>query len=540
MVVHPSMRLATVLLSVAPTLATIVGAPVSAVAGEDAEARTEALRRELRSRDAATVAWAAYAAGREGRSALVPDLLRCFEERPHSIVIGHLLDALIRLDGTVPMKLLTRHQGRGMTSVFILALRNGEEAFPFLRQILPRSIDDQRIRAIGVAAGNVLAAAKDPAMAALFLRRIEPMVSVTVVDHDRPVEGGIAFGPGHGDGVYEAAEGFPPAVWYELDFAKSERLESRLLVEGPTTDVWYSRWENASKRFIIGDLSDHGDVTQIGLGWVASLLGVDREDLPLRSDYYFGRHKWTEMTAYLVFLEEHRRVVRRDGDALLDRLLTAGLLTADDRRDVNIQPRFHVNDQRDRQDEPLPAYADAYTTRFQSPLRVPGSSLPGTRADVERCQELSKEFVLQAPLQEVAKSIDQWHEMGNKAASALKEIALSPKRHDGERWRAVELLTRLDTDDAQGWYLTNLTLRLAWNRGAIEGLEVYPCANALARFGWSALPNLVRSAEDSYLSDEWKRVAARLIFAIARRKARAVIAAFEITDSGLLGHLPEK
>jgi hypothetical protein len=349
------MNRATAALCITVSLLTVVGTPTKATAGEDAAARTEALRRDLRSADAKTVAWAAYAAGREGLSALVPDLLRCFEEQPHLIVVRHLLDALIRTDANVPTKTLARYEDKMETSVLILALRNGEEAHPFLRKLLPRKIQGQKIRALGVAAGNVLTAARDPAVAVLFLRHIEPMVTVTVVDHDRPVGGGFSFVHGHGDGVYEASEGFPPAVWYELDFAKSERMESRLVVEGPTEDVWYTRWENASKRFIIGDLSDRGDVTEIGLGWAASLLGLALEELPLRERYYPEHHRWTGPVPYLAFVEEQRQAVRRDADVLLDRLLAAGLLLADERRAVTILPRIHVNDQREKQDDPLPA-----------------------------------------------------------------------------------------------------------------------------------------------------------------------------------------
>ncbi len=348
------------------TIGTVLGLSRPARGGDepiDPNARVEALRIDLRSEQPGIAAWAAYAAGREDRRILVPDLIRALAKRPGSWTSRHILDALIRLDAKVPMETLPRFPDRIETPVLILALRNGEEAFPLLHKALAQSFDGRRrIRASGVAAGNALVAARDRTVAALFLGTVEPEVRVLVVDSDRiHIGGGAVAMSGHGDGWCEVPEGFPPAVWYELDFQpyRSERVDARLLVRGPTKDVWYERWENPQRRFIIGDLSGRADTTEVGLGWAASLLGTDPAGLRLKGQYD-AKHRWTGAKAYLAFLEEERQRVQRDVAAVLDGLIAAKLLTVQERERLVIRPRFSVNDDRDNKTEALPAIEDEH------------------------------------------------------------------------------------------------------------------------------------------------------------------------------------
>lgn len=72
-------------------------------------------------------------------------------------------------------------------------------------------------------------------------------------------------------------------------------------------DVYYERWVNRRKRFIIGDLSHGGDVMDIAMGWAAGLLEVDPEE----------------------------------------------------RATITIRPRFNVHDDRDDKSVPLPKLEDA-------------------------------------------------------------------------------------------------------------------------------------------------------------------------------------
>ena len=323
-------------------------------------ARVATLQRDLRSAVPATVAQAAYAAGEEHVEGLVPDLVAILRDGPRPedpdgwLVVGHVLDALIRLDARVPMEVLARYEDDVRTCIVILAIRNGEAAYPLLRRTLGRSVAGQRIAAVGVAAGHVLTAAKDPHAAALFLGHIQPVLHLTVVDHDRVGLGGGAGGAmgGHGDGGGEVPEGFRD-VWYELQFRKAERLWSGLLARGPVVDVWFSRWVDHRKRFILGFLSDDGDVTDVGRGWAASLLGMGVEQLPLEKRYD-GRHRWTDAKAYLAFVDEERRQVRKDADALMERLAHAGLLAPAERVGISISPQVVVWDDRDDRTEPLP------------------------------------------------------------------------------------------------------------------------------------------------------------------------------------------
>jgi len=148
-------------------------------------------------------------------------------------------------------------------------------------------------------------------------------------------------------------EGFPPIVWYELEFERDKRHWSRLLVRGPVKDVWYERWVDTRKKFIIGNLSDKGDANDIARGWVADLLGLAVDDLPLKERYY-GHHRWKDAETYLAFAKAELSEVDRAAAEVLDRLTKAGHLTAKQRATIKIEPQVKIRDARDDKRVSLP------------------------------------------------------------------------------------------------------------------------------------------------------------------------------------------
>ena len=103
----------------------------------------------------------------------------------------------------------------------------------------------------------------------------------------------------------------------------------------------------------LGTLSDKGDVNYISRGWVADLLGLAVDELPLK-ERYSGHHRWKDAETYLAFAKKMMTQVRRDVADLQDRLVKAGFLTKKQRAAISIEPRVKVHDGRDDKSEPLP------------------------------------------------------------------------------------------------------------------------------------------------------------------------------------------
>jgi hypothetical protein len=216
-----------------------------------------------------------------------------------------------------------------------------------------------RIHASGVAAGNVLAAAHDEGVAPFALGLVRTTLSMTVVDHDRWEPHGGSFDLGGGGaacGQCTVPEGFPPSVWYELEFESDPRRWSQLLVRGPVEDVWCVRWVDTRKSFFIGDLSDQGDADDVARGWLAAMLGLGAEELPLQ-EWYHAHHRWKDVATYLAFVQAERSAVSRDAAELLDRLVRAGFLTEEQRKTTRVEPQVEVYDERDDKGTPLPETA---------------------------------------------------------------------------------------------------------------------------------------------------------------------------------------
>jgi hypothetical protein len=335
--------------------------------GEDRSERIEALRRDLRSDEPATVARAAFEAGAlpRSRATLVPSLIEALKGESRSEasrggrVVKHLLDALIQLDAEVPVALLEAHDRAIYTrkEVLILASRCGAAAHPLLRSALQRAINDREIGIAGVAAGNLLASARDDALAALVLPYVRPTALVAVSDHDR------LEGSGRMRGLVCAScarctipDGFPPAVWYVLSFSGPGSGRS-LVAKGAVASVWHVR-EVAERREYFGCSTRAGDrdLTKVGLGWVATLLGIRPEELQLKPRYYKG-HRWSTPAAYASFVRTVRAGIQRDAQVVLDKLLTAGLLARVDRKWLVGEPRFEINDDRNDRRVSLPQVA---------------------------------------------------------------------------------------------------------------------------------------------------------------------------------------
>ncbi len=322
--------------------------PESDVGGAPDERSVE-VGSQLSSPDPAVVAHAAYAAAQERLRHVVPDLVQALRhlEMPLDhrgyVMLEHILDALIQLDSVVPIEVLERFEEHQQASVLILASRNGDEARPLLRRSLLRNIRDQKIKVAGVAAGNLLAKGKDAELTALFLGSLAPLLHVTVVAQDSlPANNGLIGCGGHGDGVFTVPHDMPPCVWYELAF--QDFGASTLLAEGPVA-VWFSRWVVQKKRFVRGYANPDRDLTEVGLGWAATLLGMSVDALPLKRRYYHFV-QWVDAEHFLGEVSVATEQIIRDGESMVGRLVEAGLLATADRQERVIRPRTVVDDQR--------------------------------------------------------------------------------------------------------------------------------------------------------------------------------------------------
>jgi len=354
-------------------VATLVGVCISAPAAVGDERadrrakRVEALRRDLRSDEPEAVAQAAFEAGGlyRSRTALIPNLLTALKhdkrsEASHgSRVVKHLLDALIRLDAKVPMAVLRplEEPVDTATEALVLATRNGRAADPLLRRAVKRAIDGREIGVAGIAAGNLLAAAKDKHLCPLFLPHLRPSVSITVFDHDRLGGGSTSVGSCTGCARCKIPKGFPPAVWYELSFAGRDRQRS-LVAKGAVESVWYVRHEESRREFFGCHSRRERDATRVGFGWIATMLGVRLEDLQLKPRLYRS-HRWSTPDAYRTHVRDVRAEIQREAGVVLDRLVKARLLTVEDRRSVVIDPIFEIKDDRDDRGVPLPGVEGA-------------------------------------------------------------------------------------------------------------------------------------------------------------------------------------
>lgn len=327
--------------------------------------RVEELRRDLRSDAPATVARSAFeAAGLyRSRSELVPDLLDALQRDTwaHAArstrVIKHLLDALIQLDADVPMTEIERHEEliHTRTEAVILAARTGEAAHPLLRRVLRRTIDRGEIDVAGIAAGNLLAAAKDAHLAALLLPHLQPTVLVTVRDHDRMEgRGGSRVIVGVCTSCARCAipEGFPTAVWYELSF-RGRDWQPSLVAKGCVESVWHVRNVDEREQSFRCHSPRKRNATALGLGWAATLLGIPPGDLALEPRSHRS-HRWRSPEVYATWVTGLRASIQRDAAALLDRLCEGGLLTREDRRRSAVEPLFQIEDEREDRTLPLP------------------------------------------------------------------------------------------------------------------------------------------------------------------------------------------
>ena len=199
---------------------------------------------------------------------------------------------------------------------------------------------------------QLLAAARDKHLAALFLPHVRPTVRVTVFDHPRFIGGSFAGSHSVGCAMCTIPGGFPPAVWYDLSLSGLDWQRSHV-ARGVVKSVWYVRHEERRRKYFRCSGSRRRDATDVGLGWSATLLGIPLADLKLKPRYYRS-HRWSSSDAYRDHVGSVRAEIRREAGVLLDRLMEAQWVTADDRRKVVIEPAFEIKDFRDDQRTPLP------------------------------------------------------------------------------------------------------------------------------------------------------------------------------------------
>lgn len=267
-----------------------------------------------------------------------------------------LLDAVVRVGGTLPARTVTRLAATHTEAVTVLLCRR--EAFePIHLEVFTRVGRGTDLEAY-VAIGNRLAEWRVPAFTARILANLELRRWVRIWDRDPPYP--VVLPPtAHvpGDGIFRVPDRYPPVAGYALSFTASGRNASQCISQG--------RRSVYARRTVT-----HGD--EIGLcatgrspdprhevrhAWLRSFLGKAKVPaLPFFATidvrWTGGRQPWTRQTTRAV--EALHGAFRTWRDVLHAR----GLITDEDRRTLDPTIRWEILDRRMDRRRPLPPFPD--------------------------------------------------------------------------------------------------------------------------------------------------------------------------------------
>jgi hypothetical protein len=311
----------------------------------------------LQSERPVDVAWGAYRAG-EGKlgdaAPLLVDRLRPHPERESvewSYARWAVMDALIRLEATVPGDLLLHHaNGKGWRKAVILLaadpIANRAELLTLFRRARPEHLWNGL-----VAIGNLLGKVRAPGFAGELLSRIPFELRLTVRDpEDRMLGGGARrIGVGRGDGLVRLPDGFPPYAHYHL---WTGRVGGELLAHGPHP-VYWTRREFPRGGLITGVDGARLESRTCSMEWLAGLLDrpVTKETLP---ETLSRTIRWRDPEDYLERATAARDALLAPWRELVVECLRAGLVTREEARSLRPRLEVVVSDKRAEPRESLP------------------------------------------------------------------------------------------------------------------------------------------------------------------------------------------
>jgi hypothetical protein len=301
-------------------------------------------------------AWGAYLAQKNGLKQFTPNLIETLraladDESPDAwLATSAVIDSLIQLEADVPADVVMSLKPRFTDHKVILLARN-----PLANKDALLELMRNNSNIVWRAAGNLLAGAKAPGLAALLLNRLHISVSIYVVD---PGTGGAGGGIGSGcagDGFIAVPKEYPPIGFYGL--SEQPFRGYVVLAPGPTTIYYYRVVVNSGAQTGWGHSCGNLDYNQAVIEYLAMLLGTVPDQVGLKSSESFSE-EWRGAAALARRLRQIRSEVIARYHSVASRLVEAGLLTEVGAGELVPHIEVHVADLRVDKSVPLPETAN--------------------------------------------------------------------------------------------------------------------------------------------------------------------------------------
>ncbi len=304
--------------------------------------------------DAKALAWAAWGADGHRSPDVEQALIRSLSTRARLAVpverrcaIERVLDLLIRWRAKLPADLLEALVDEPHCTIHatILACADPDVGAAGLRRLLARGTSD----AAWAAACNVLAAAKDPTLAAHLLRPLTIRLSVSVTDPGRIGGRRLTTSRSCGAEPNTVPAGFPPEVIYRLSL--EPRVRDQVVATGPLT-VYARRTEylEVSHGCVIFDKPI--DREAYSASYLQMLLSGVSGAPPLLETHPRAAITWSNADAFAAETAAARERSDQAWRELVDALAANGLLTPADH--AALVPNIVVSVRDERQDRSLP------------------------------------------------------------------------------------------------------------------------------------------------------------------------------------------
>ena len=294
--------------------------------------RVAAARRQLQSRDPATVAWGAFDAANYRLIELAPELAALLEKTQPGgsfeqwAVALAVLDAVAQLDVPIPAEILRPYAARypvqtslalakatGARNAVLLELLSSSQGYPWF------------------AMANLLLEPCASGFAAQILSPLRFSLTITVVESGSN-ESGFGAGSGGGisigDGIGQIPAGFPPLAWYRFEGLDGppQRRGNIVLSSGPRS-VYYSRVVKTTFQFGTSEISTPGPSDEDRLKYLQWMVDRYGRPLPVRRFEHIGWRDEADFVRQASALD-HR--VTFDYRFLLDGLVKAKCLSKEE------------------------------------------------------------------------------------------------------------------------------------------------------------------------------------------------------------------
>jgi len=310
----------------------------------------------LRSDRPETVAWGAWLASRHRVRSAIPALRRALAELDPAGAGKHaaqaILDALIETGAKVEARELRQfHRGMHEAAAFVLLSRDVRKNADFFRQRFVR-FDRQGRYSRWLAAGNLLAKAKDREFGRYLLAGMNMQVQLRVYDGDSIGGGaGGAVGGKHVDRGFQVPARFPPAVTYRT--VRKPRVGDVLFAAGKLP-IYYRREVHE------GGKVPNGPGEQIVLDgrqrrraeWIAQAAGRFVPDVPVRKVEY---HAWRGVEAFEKEVAQQRKNLAWRQQQVEAAVTELGWIEASERERFRLRVDLVVHDVREDRKVALPA-----------------------------------------------------------------------------------------------------------------------------------------------------------------------------------------